>query len=112
MEYFGDHCLRFCLGMCKLRIKGGAFQNACGLPKGAAAAGITGGGLKGMNDTDVQAQIRPNLGKRSLERCSVMPGEIARGFIFFPGESKKAVEPGLQIRVADTGKSYALIMKL
>jgi len=70
MEYFGDHCLRFCLGMCKLRIEGGAFQNACRLPQGAAA-GITDGGLKGMTDTDVQAQIRSDLEKRSLERRSV-----------------------------------------
>ncbi len=83
--------------------------------KGAAvgaATGVTGGGLKGMTDTDVQAQIRSDLEKRSLERRSVMPGEIAQGFIFFPGESKKAVELRLQIREADTGKSYALIMKL
>jgi hypothetical protein len=82
--------------------------------KGAAlgaAGGITGGGLKGMSDTDVQAQIRSDLEKRSLERRSVMPGEIAQGFIFFPGESKKAVELRLQIREADTGESYPLIMR-
>jgi hypothetical protein len=83
--------------------------------KGAAlgaAAGITSGGLKGMSDTDVHAEIRSDLEKRSLERRSVMPGEIAHGFIFFPGESKKAVELRLQIKEADTGKSYPLIMKL
>jgi hypothetical protein len=82
--------------------------------KGAAlgaATGITGGGLKGMTDTDVQAQIRSDLEKRSLERRPVMPGDIAEGFIFFPGESKKPVELRLQIREADTGKSYPLIMK-
>jgi len=82
--------------------------------KGAAigaAGGITGGGLKGMTDTDVQAQIRTDLEKRSLERRSVMPGEIAQGFIFFPGEAKKAAELRLQIREADTGKTYPLVMK-
>jgi hypothetical protein len=82
--------------------------------KGAAlgaAGGIMSGGLKGMSDTDVQAQIRSDLEKRSLERRSVMPGEIAQGFIFFPGESKKAMELRLQIKEADTGKTYSLIMK-
>jgi hypothetical protein len=82
--------------------------------KGAAvgaAGGIIGGGSKGMSDMDVQAQIRSDLEKRSLERRSVMPGEIAQGFIFFPGESKKANELRLQIREADTGKSYPLVMK-
>ena len=83
--------------------------------KGAAvgaATGVTGGGLKGMTDTDAQAQIRSDLEKRSLERRSVMPGEIAQGFIFFPGEAKKAVDLRLQIKEADTGKSYSLIMKI
>ncbi|MGZ3608172.1 MAG: hypothetical protein ACXU9J_09650 [Syntrophales bacterium] len=82
--------------------------------KGAAvgaATGITGGGFKGMTDTDVQAQIRSDLEKRSLERRPVMPGDIAQGFIFFPGESKKAVEMRLQIRESDTGRSYPLVMK-
>ena len=105
-------------------IAGGAIGAAIGIVSGhnvadaamkgaalGAAAGITGGGLKGMSDTDVQAQIRSDLEKRSLERHPVMPGEIAQGFIFFPGESKKAVELRLQIREADTGKGYPLVMK-
>ena len=83
--------------------------------KGAAlgaAAGITMGGSKGLSDTDVQARIRTDLEKRSLENRSIRPGEIAHGFIFFPGESKKAIELRLQIKEVDTGKTYPLIMKL
>ena len=83
--------------------------------KGAAlgaAAGITMGGSKGLSDTDVQARIRSDLEKRSLENRSVRPGEIAHGFIFFPGESKKAIELRIQIKEVDTGKTYPLIMKL
>jgi len=83
--------------------------------KGAAlgaAAGITMGGSKGLSDTDVQARIRSDLEKRSLENRSIRPGEIAHGFIFFPGESKKAIELRLQIKEVDTGKTYPLVMKL
>jgi hypothetical protein len=83
--------------------------------KGAAlgaAAGITMGGSKGLSDTEVQARIRSDLERRTLENRSIKPGEIAHGFIFFPGESKKAVELRMQIKEVDTGKSYSLIMKL
>jgi hypothetical protein len=77
-----------------------------------AAAGAVMGGSKGMTDTDVQSKIRSDLEKRSLENRSVRAGEIAHGFIFFPGEAKKPVELRLQIREADTKKIYSLIMKL
>lgn len=83
--------------------------------KGAAvgaAAGITMGGSKGLADTEVQARIRSDLEKRSLENRSVRPGEIAHGFIFFPGEAKKPVELRIQVKEVDTGKVHSLIMKL
>jgi len=77
-----------------------------------AAAGAVMGGSKGLTDTDVQSKIRSDLEKRSLENRSVRAGEIAHGFIFFPGESKKPTELRLQIREADTKKIHSLIMKL
>jgi hypothetical protein len=76
-----------------------------------AAAGVTLGGSKGLADTDVQSKIRSDLEKRSLENRSVRAGEIAHGFIFFPGEAKKPVELRLQIRESRTGKIHSLIMK-
>jgi len=82
--------------------------------KGAAigaAAGATMGGSKGLADTDVQAQIRSDLEQRSLENRSVKAGEIAHGFIFFPGEAKKPTELRLQIRETDTKKLHSLVMK-
>jgi len=45
---------------------------------------------KGLRDTDVHA----------------------RGFIFFPGEAKKAVKLRLHIKEVDTGKIHSLIIKL
>ncbi len=77
--------------------------------KGAAAGAATGavmGGAQGMSDTDVQRQIREDLRTRSLERRAVAPQEIAHGFVFFPGEARKAQELRLRLREADTGRVY------
>jgi hypothetical protein len=75
-----------------------------------AAAGGTAGGVKGAIDTDPQAKIREDLSKRSLENRPVRPGEIAYGFVFFPGEAVKPKELRLQVRETDTGLRHALIM--
>ncbi len=82
--------------------------------KGAAvgaAAGLTLGGAQGLSHEDVQSQIREDLRKRTLENRAVQPKEIAHGFIFFPGEARKAKELRLQIREKDTGRQYPLIME-
>jgi hypothetical protein len=82
--------------------------------KGAAlgaAAGMTLGGAKGLSNEDVQGHIKEDLQKRNLDNRAVKPKEIAHGFIFFPGEAKKAKELRLQIKEADTGRQYTLIMK-
>jgi hypothetical protein len=77
-----------------------------------AAAGATVGGSKGLTDTDVQERIRADLDQRSLENRSVKAGEIAYGFIFFPGEAtKKPTELRLQVREVDTKKTYPLVLK-
>jgi len=82
--------------------------------KGAAigaATGITVGGTKGWSDPGVQSRIREDLATRSLEKRAVNPGEIAHGFIFFPGESQDAKEMRLTIRELDTGTIHSLIMQ-
>lgn len=76
------------------------------------AAGMTMGGAKGMDNEDVQIQIREDLRNRSLERRAVKPHELAHGFIFFPGEAKKGKELRLQLKATDTGVIYPLILKL
>ncbi len=83
--------------------------------KGAAigaAAGATFGGVKGMADTDVQREISQDLATRSLEKRAIKPREIAHGFLFFPGEAKKARELRLQVRNTDTGEIFLLFMPL
>jgi hypothetical protein len=82
--------------------------------KGAAigaAAGLTMGGSQGLTDNEVRYQIQDDLKTRSLEKRAVRPQEIAHGFIFFPGEAKKAKELRLQLKAIDTGKIYPLILK-
>lgn len=82
--------------------------------KGAAvgaAAGLTVGGAKGLDDTDVQRQIQDDLQSRSLSNRAVPAKEVAHGFVFFPGEAKKGKELRLRLKEADTGRSYALILK-
>jgi hypothetical protein len=80
-----------------------------GAAVGAAIGGVA-GGTKGAMDTDPQVRIKEDLSKRSLENRPVRPGEIAYGFVFFPGEATKAKELRLQVREVGTGIRHALIM--
>ena len=82
--------------------------------KGAAvgaAAGVTMGGVKGMSDSDVRQQIQEDLQNRSLQRRAITPHEVAHGFIFYPGEAKKAKELRISIRAIDTNQVFPLILK-
>ena len=82
--------------------------------KGAAvgaAAGATMGGARGLTDRSAEQKIGEDLRKRSLEREAVPPYEISHGFIFFPGEAKKAGELRLSLKETDTGRQYTLIME-
>lgn len=83
--------------------------------KGAAAGaagGVLLGGGKGLTEKDPAREIRQDLQERSLENRAVKSSEIAHGFIFFPGESKKARELRLQVKETDTGKVYVLTLPL
>ncbi len=71
-----------------------------------AAGGAVLGGTKGLTDVEVQRQIREDLRTRSLEQRAITPGEVAYGFIFFPGEAKKAKELRLRLREGDTKLVY------
>ena len=82
--------------------------------KGAAvgaAAGAAVGGAEGLADRDVQRQIREDLGKRSLDRRAVKAGEIAHGFLFFPGEAGKVKELRLRLKETGSGKEFPLVLK-
>ena len=85
--------------------------------KGAAigaAAGIVSGGGQAVGDhyADVQSKIKEDLQKRSLNYRPVKPGELAYGFIFYPGEAKTAKVLRLQLKETGTGKISTFNMKL
>ena len=84
--------------------------------KGAAigtATGVVVGGAQGTGDhAEVQRKIREDLRTGSLQYRAVRPGEMAHGFIFYPGEAKTARVLRLQIREAETGKLFTFNMKL
>lgn len=82
-----------------------------GLLAGAAAAGLTLGGAKGMTDSDVRGQIREDLQNRSLSAQAIAPHQMAHGFIFYPGEAKKSKELRISIRATDTKQVYPLTLR-
>jgi len=60
----------------------------------------------------VHSRIKEDLRTRSLQYRAVRPGELAHGFIFYPGETKTAKVLRLQIKQTDTGKISTYNMKL
>lgn len=87
------------------------------LGKGAAiggAAGLVSGGGYGFQQhyDDVQLKIKQDLKTRSLHNRAVRPGELAYGFIFYPGEAKTAKVLRLQLMSRDTGEIATYNMRL
>lgn len=83
-----------------------------GAAVGAAAGVVSGGGQAALDSSDVQAKIKEDLRARSLQHRAVKSGELAHGFIFYPGEAKTAKVLRLQIKETDTGKVSTFNMKL
>ncbi len=81
--------------------------------KGAAlgaAAGATIGGSEAYGSTETRHRIVDDLEKKQLQNKPVPPGQIAHGFIFFPGECKSAKELRLQLQEVETRKVLNLIL--
>jgi len=86
-----------------------------GLGKGAViggALGSVGGGSEALQSPEVEYQISRDLGTKALENRPIRPGELGRGFLFFPGEAKSASQLRLQIEAIRSGKLYTLIINL
>lgn len=83
--------------------------------KGAAvgaAGGLVVGGGQALDNAEARHAIREDLQSRSLQNRGIKPGEIAHGFIFFPGESKKTKELRLTVKETATGTTYPLNLRL
>lgn len=77
-----------------------------------AAAGSVLGGASGYASNDARASIIRDLKDKSLENKSIMPGNLAHGIIFFPGEAETARQLRLQLRESDSGIAHTLFLKL
>lgn len=77
------------------------------------AAGATLGGVKGYATSgDARRAIVNDLQQKSLQAKTIPPGDLAFGFIFFPGEAQSAGQLRLQVVEKDTGAVHVLLMKL
>ncbi len=83
--------------------------------KGAAlgaAAGATIGGAAAYGSDKAGQDIAEDLRNKSLENRPIRPGEIAHGFIFFPGEASSAKELRLQFKEEATGRYFNVSLPL
>ena len=83
-----------------------------GAAVGAVAGAVSGGAQTVIDPSEVHSRIKEDLRTRSLQYRAVRPGELAHGFIFYPGEAKTAKVLRLQIKQTDTGKISTYNMKL
>lgn len=83
--------------------------------KGAAvgaAGGLVVGGGQALDNSEARHAIREDLQSRSLQNRGIKPNEVAYGFIFFPGESKKTKELRLTVKEIATGTTYPVNLRL
>ena len=76
-----------------------------GAAAGAAAGAIYGGAEAGSSGESGR-QIARDLAGKDLENRIIEPGNLGRGFLFFPGEAPSAGQLRLQLRDVTTGKTY------
>lgn len=76
-----------------------------GAAAGAAAGAIYGGADAGSSDV-AGRQIARDLANKDLENRIVEPGNLGRGFLFFPGEAPSARQLRLQLRDVTTGRTF------
>jgi len=82
-----------------------------GAAVGAAGGAIFGGSQAGTSDESGR-QIARDLANKDLENRIIEPGNINRGFLFFPGEAPSASQLRLQLRDVTSGQSYNATLML
>jgi len=83
------------------------------LTSGAAlggAAGATLGGAKGYGSGEARQAIISDLREKSLQNVPILPGSLAHGFLFFPGEATSATRLRLHLLEGDTGIPHVILM--
>lgn len=104
-------------------VAGAAFAIVTGEDVGTAAgkgavAGAAGGALLGgaAAYSATHDKLRKGMANKSLHPDAIMPGEIAYGFLFFPGtpgeEANGATELRLNLKLGDNGKQEIVKLNL
>jgi hypothetical protein len=84
-----------------------------GAAVGAGAGAVLGGVKGGTHDAEeARAVIMEDFDAKSLENRAVAPGQIAYGFLFFPGEAPSARTLRLQLIEEGTERYYTLTFPL
>jgi hypothetical protein len=81
--------------------------------QGAAVGGAAGavlGGAKGAVGDEARSAIVRDLKDKSLQNKAILPGNLAHGIIFFPGEATSARQLRLQLIEPDSGTTYTLTL--
>jgi hypothetical protein len=77
--------------------------------KGAALGGAGGaviGGGQELGSGESARQISSDLANKELENKMIQPGDLGRGFLFFPGEAPSAAALRLQLREEESGQVH------
>jgi hypothetical protein len=77
-----------------------------------AAGGAIYGGAQAVSSDDAGRQIARDLANKDLENRVIEPGNIDRGFLFFPGEAPSAGQLRLQLRDVSTGQTFNATLAL
>jgi len=80
-----------------------------GAAAGAAAGSIYGGANAGSSG-EAGRQIARDLAGKDLENRIIEPGNLGRGFLFFPGEAPSARQLRLQLRDVTTGQTFNSVL--
>ncbi|BBO90359.1 lipoprotein [Desulfosarcina ovata subsp. ovata] len=81
-----------------------------GAAVGAAAGSVIGGTKGAASSSDARRAIINDLRDKSLENRSILPGNLAHGIIFFPGEATSAKQLRLQLRETDNGRLHTVFL--
>jgi hypothetical protein len=82
-----------------------------GAAVGAAGGAVIGGTQAGTSD-EPGRQISQDLAHKELQNKNIQPGNLGRGFLFFPGEAPSASMLRLQLKETGTGEVKTVLLSL
>jgi hypothetical protein len=78
---------------------------------GGAGGAVVGGTQAGTSD-EATRQISRDLASKQLVNQAVQPGDLAMGFLFFPGEATSAVQLRMQLKEEQNGRVHKVMLPL